>query len=97
MLFRSHETPDGSVELACTPEWEVSNYVNQRHDSWAAFDRTVCPIRILRAAEASTGQIDQLTTTGRIKVDTIPGTTHFLPMERPDLVREAILEAVRQP
>jgi pimeloyl-ACP methyl ester carboxylesterase len=96
-----HEAPDGSVEIACAPEWEVSNYLNQEHDSWDAFERTVCPIRILRAAEASPGRleghIDALTASGRIKVDTIPGTTHFLPMERPDLVREAILEAVRQP
>lgn len=92
---------DGSVELACTPEWEVSNYLNQDHDSWAAFDASVCPIRLLRAAEASPGriegEIDRLTATGRIHIDTIPGTTHFLPMERPELVREAILEAVRQP
>ena len=96
-----HAAPGGAVEIACTPEWEVSNYLNQDHDSWSAFDRTVCPIRILRAAEASPGriegQIDALTASGRIKVDTVPGTTHFLPMERPDLVREAILEAVRQP
>jgi len=27
----------------------------------------------------------------------VPGTTHFLPMERPDLVRAAILEAVAAP
>jgi pimeloyl-ACP methyl ester carboxylesterase len=96
-----HPAADGTVELACAPEWEVSNYLNQDHDSWAAFDRSVCPIHILRADADSPGriegQLDQLTASGRIRVDTIPGTTHFLPMERPDLVREAILEAVRQP
>ena len=42
-------TPDGAVELACAPDWEASNYVNQAHDSWAAFAATRCPIRILRA------------------------------------------------
>jgi pimeloyl-ACP methyl ester carboxylesterase len=95
-----HAVADGTVELACTPEWEVSNYVNQDHDSWAAFDSSVCPIHILRADADSPGriegQIDQLTASGRIRVDTVPGTTHFLPMERPDLVRETILEAVGQ-
>ena len=95
------DAPDGEVELACTPEWEVSNYLNQDHDSWAAFDRTVCPIRILRAEHDSPGRIDghteALTATGRIGIDTIAGTTHFLPMERPELVREAIWEAVRAP
>jgi pimeloyl-ACP methyl ester carboxylesterase len=95
------DVADGTVELACTPEWEVSNYVSQEHDSWAAFARSTCPIRILRADSESPGridgQIDELTASGRIRVDTIPGTTHFLPMERPELVREAIWEAVQAP
>jgi pimeloyl-ACP methyl ester carboxylesterase len=97
----SDGSPDGGVELACAPEWEVSNYVNQAHDSWAAFDTSRCPIRILRAEHDSPGRIDsgldRLAATGRITIDTIPGTTHFLPMERPELVREAILWAAAQP
>lgn len=92
---------DGTVELACTPEWEVSNYVNQSHDSWAAFERSLCPIRILRAEKGSPGRLDErlgaLTASGRIRVDTVPDTTHFLPMERPDLVREALMEAAGAP
>jgi pimeloyl-ACP methyl ester carboxylesterase len=95
------DMPDGTVDLACTPEWEVSNYLNQDHDSWGAFSRSVCPIHLLRAESDSPGRIDghtdELTATGRIRIDTIPGTTHFLPMERPELVREAIWEAVRAP
>jgi pimeloyl-ACP methyl ester carboxylesterase len=95
------DAPDGGVELACTPEWEVSNYVNQDHDSWAAFAASRCPIRILRAELDSPGRledgVDQLTASGRIRIDTIPGTTHFLPMERPELVREVLLWAVAQP
>jgi pimeloyl-ACP methyl ester carboxylesterase len=93
-----HDLPDGTVALACTPEWEVSNYVHQDHDSWAAFEGSRCPIRILRAERESPGRLDegleQLTATGRIRIDTVPDTTHFLPMERPELVREAIVEAV---
>jgi pimeloyl-ACP methyl ester carboxylesterase len=92
---------DGTVELACAPEWEVSNYVRQGHDPWDAFARSVCPIRILRAEIESTGRIDdeldQLTASGRIRIETIPGTTHFLPMERPYLVREALTEAIATP
>ena len=95
------DRPDGTVELSCSPEWEVSNYVHQAHDSWGAFERSVCPIRILRAETGSPGRIDErlkeLTATGRIRIDTIPGTTHFLPMERPDLVRQAIAEAIAAP
>ena len=93
--------PSGEVTLACTPEWEVSNYVNQQHDSWAAFAASVCPIHILRAETDSPGRLDgrveELTASGRIRIDTVPGTTHFLPMERPELVREALSWAVSQP
>jgi pimeloyl-ACP methyl ester carboxylesterase len=96
-----HARPDGTVEIACAPEWEVSNYLNQDHDPWSAFERSRCPIRILRAENDSPGRLDgrieELTATGRIRIDTIPGTTHFLPMERADLVREALLEAVGAP
>lgn len=95
------DEPDGTVTLACTPEWEVSNYVNQAHDSWSAFERSICPIHILRAEQGSTCRIEDrleaLTAGGRIRVETVPGTTHFLPMERPDLVRVAIREAAAAP
>jgi pimeloyl-ACP methyl ester carboxylesterase len=95
------DEPDGTVTLACTPEWEVSNYVHQDHDSWAAFEASRCPIHILRAERESPGRLDEglerLEATGRIRIDTVPDTTHFLPMERPDLVRAAILEAVAAP
>jgi pimeloyl-ACP methyl ester carboxylesterase len=88
------DLPDGSVTLSCAPEWEVSNYRSQAHDTWTAFETSCCPIRILRAALASTCHTDgreaELTADGRISIETIPGTTHFLPMERPDLVRETL-------
>jgi pimeloyl-ACP methyl ester carboxylesterase len=96
-----HDLADGAVTLACTPEWEVSNYLSQDHDAWAAFEASRCPIRILRAERDSPGRIDEgldrLAATGRIRVETVPDTTHFLPMERPELVREAIQEAVAAP
>jgi pimeloyl-ACP methyl ester carboxylesterase len=92
---------DGTVELTCTPEWEVSNYINQGHDAWEAFAASRCPIWILRAEHESPGRLDDgaddLVATGRMRLDTVPGTTHFLPMERPELVREAIRWAVSQP
>ncbi|HZC17986.1 MAG TPA: alpha/beta hydrolase [Caulobacteraceae bacterium] len=92
------DLPDGTVELACAPEWEASNYVAQAHDPWDAFARGRCPIAILRAETASTcnvdGRIDQLTASGRISIQTVPGTTHFLPMERPDLVKQKLRSAI---
>ena len=92
---------DGAVELACTPEWEVSNYINQGHDSWAAFAASTCPIRVLRAGidrpGRLDGRLDELTASGRIRVETIPDTTHFLPMERPDLVRRTLRDVAQLP
>lgn len=92
-----HDRDDGQVELACPPQWEASNYANHAHDPWAAIREGRAPIRILRAAEGSTcnvkGDEPEVVATGRVTVETVPDTTHFLPMERPDLVREALLDA----
>lgn len=92
--FRDRE--DGTVELACAPAWEASNYSAQAHDPWRAMARVRCPTRILRAERGSTCRIgDAAAVTRRhpsIRVETIEGASHFLPMERPDLVREAIFE-----
>lgn len=84
----------GAVTLTCTPAWEASNFRTHNYDAWAAFDATRCPVRILRAETGSTARLDdgldRLAATGRITVDLIPGTSHFLPMERPELVRETL-------
>jgi pimeloyl-ACP methyl ester carboxylesterase len=94
------DLPDGTVTLACTPEWEVSNYLSQAHDPWEAFANSRCPIAILRAEQNSTcnvdGQVEALTASGRISIETVPGTTHFLPMERPDLVRETLRAVIEK-
>ena len=91
------DLPSGEVALACDPAWEASSYTSHGHDPWDAFRRSVCPIRILRAERGSTcrvdGRIDELTASGRISIETVPGTTHFLPMERPNVTRAALVEA----
>ncbi|MGI9169570.1 MAG: alpha/beta fold hydrolase [Caulobacteraceae bacterium] len=92
------DRPGGEVALACEPAWEASTYAAHGHDPWAAFERSACPIRILRAEQGSTcrveGKIEALTASGRISIQTVAGTTHFLPMERPDLARAALAEAM---
>jgi pimeloyl-ACP methyl ester carboxylesterase len=92
-------TADGQVELTCSPAWEASNFTAHAHDPWAAFAAVDRPIHILRAENGSTCRIEgreaELTAAGNVRVETIPGTSHFLPMERPDLVREALAQAVR--
>ncbi len=87
-------TADGQVELTCSPAWEASNFTAHGHDPWAAFAVLRCPIRILRAEDGSTCRIEgheaTLTAGGNVQIETIPGTSHFLPMERPERVREVL-------
>lgn len=91
-------TAGGEVTLTCTPAWEASNFRTHNYDGLAAFRESRCPIRVLRAAEGSTCRLDgeeaALTASGRIVIDTLPATSHFLPMERPDLVRDTLTAAM---
>lgn len=92
------EAPGGGVELACTPEWEASNFAAQSSDPWPSLDMLTRPLSILRAEHGSTCLVAEghPAMAGRAdrEVTTIPGTSHFLPMERPDLVAGALSEAV---
>jgi pimeloyl-ACP methyl ester carboxylesterase len=91
---------DQGVTLACRPQWEASNFRNHRYDPWRSFQDSRCPIRMLRAEQGSTARIEgheaELAATGRIAIDVVPGTTHFLPMERPDLVQAVLREMARR-
>jgi pimeloyl-ACP methyl ester carboxylesterase len=89
---------DGQVELACAPAWEASNFASQGHDPWAAARRYPGPIHILRAEHGSTCKVGDgaalMRRNRRLSLKTVAGTSHFLPMERPDLFREALLSAL---
>lgn len=91
------EGDDGQVHLACRPEWEASNFAAHFHDTVGAFARVRAPIRILKAEVGSTCGLEahegEVLADRHVRLETIPGTTHFLPMERPDLVRAALIEA----
>jgi pimeloyl-ACP methyl ester carboxylesterase len=92
------EQPDGTFTLACAPGWEAANFAAHFNNPWGALADGVCPIRMFRASEGSTANIadrlDGQIASGRIRVETVPETSHFLPMERPDLVSAALLEAL---
>ena len=93
--FRSRG--DGEVELTCAPDWEAANFAAHGHDTWGAMEKITVPVTILRA---ETGSTCALTRSGDfpgpnpdVQVTTVAGASHFLPMERPDLVRAALLRA----
>jgi pimeloyl-ACP methyl ester carboxylesterase len=92
------DMPSGEVTLACRPEWESSSFAAQDQDPWEALPHTRCPIAILRAQFDSTCWVgdwsEAATATGRVSITTVEGASHFLPMERPDLCRAALREAL---
>jgi pimeloyl-ACP methyl ester carboxylesterase len=89
------DLPDGTVELACAPEWEASNFAAHGLDPWPEMARITSPVVVLRAEIGSTCQLTDRTpfpaSNLNVRIETVPGTTHFLPIERPDVVRETLL------
>lgn len=86
---------DGQIELACAPAWEAANFRAQGHDIWTALDKLKVPLTLLYAAHGSTcrapapqrlGEVDPNATLLRVG-----HSTHFLPMEFPEIVRREML------
>lgn len=93
-------TRDGQITLACTSAWEASNFRTHTVDAWTALQACRCPVRLLRAEVGSTARIDDrlpdIAAMPNIRIETVPGTSHFLPMERPDRVQAVLREAVAE-
>jgi pimeloyl-ACP methyl ester carboxylesterase len=91
--------PEGDLILSCAPAWEASNYAAHGHDSWAALRESKIPIDILLAETGSTfrrdGAPDLAALAPRVRARTVQGASHFLPMERPELVQEALEAAIK--
>jgi len=87
------ETDDGFI-LACPPEWEASNYASQSHDPWKAMKRLDRPVRILKAEAGSTCHVPENPRgLPYITVETVHGGTHFFPMLKADVARDALFDA----
>jgi pimeloyl-ACP methyl ester carboxylesterase len=88
---------DGRYSLSCTPEWESAVFDAHRYRPWAALRRLRrkrIPIIVLQAERESTSPPDTDARVHAIRPDAaitkVPGTTHFIPMERPYVVRDAL-------
>ncbi len=78
----------GGFTLACPRLWEAANFAGYCVvDAQARLAAFTGPVHVLRAENGSTCALDD----PRVTLETVSGTTHFLPMERPDVVRQAIL------
>jgi pimeloyl-ACP methyl ester carboxylesterase len=88
---------EGGVALKCPPELEAQFYeAVSAADVSAWFAQVRVPVRVLwgesghRGGVGLGGAVGALVPGGEAK--TIPGTTHFIPMERPDVVVEEALD-----
>ncbi|WP_310476014.1 alpha/beta hydrolase [Sandarakinorhabdus sp.] len=87
------ETDEG-VELACAPAFEAATFRAVSPGVEPALAAVRCPFILLAGDQGSTVQDAELAGFAAhpqcISAERIPGTSHFLPLERPDLVRAAI-------
>ncbi len=89
-------TATGEVTLACPPIWEALTYAVHDYDA-EAFAQLQCPVRVLAADAHSTfaPEVRAFAARHGVDVKVVPQTSHFLPMERPDLARQALSAAAR--
>jgi pimeloyl-ACP methyl ester carboxylesterase len=85
------------VRLSCTPQWEAASFAALRHDGAALVGRVRRPTLIIRAERETTVREDEARLrrlNPDLKIEQAAGTTHFLPMERPELVRDRLRAAL---
>jgi len=89
---------EAGVKLACAPLWEAANFASQQHDSLTPIRRIEVPMTLLVAEKGSTtrGLAAFRKNPNTRKIDVVDGSTHFLPMEFPERVREEIIELAKQ-
>lgn len=89
---------ENQVRLACAPEWESTTFAHTEHNPWPSIRRLQCPVIALAAERASTflpGARQRLRAIlPSAKVYVLAGTTHFLPMERPEAVCDHVRSLV---
>lgn len=85
---------DKQIRLACTPGWEAANYQSNAVDIWRELDALRCPLTLIVGDKRSTcpDPVIELLISRRpeIRVVKVPGASHFLPMEAPDVVRREV-------
>lgn len=86
---------DGSLRLACAPAWEAAIFRGAPHDTAPLAAQAACPITIIVGNKNSSTAEQQLDVIRKLRPDTrvvtADGATHFLPMERPEIVRGELL------
>jgi len=87
-------TGNGSeMRLACAPAWESSVFQHAPPGIARLAKKVRCPLTVLYASDGTAREEDvQIVARGhgKARLVKVAGATHFLPMERPDIVRAEI-------
>jgi pimeloyl-ACP methyl ester carboxylesterase len=79
------------VRLACTPGWEDANYRAGPPNVWSRISSLRVPLTVILAEQRSTCPEESVELLKRRMPDArivrVPGASHFLPIEQPDVVR----------
>ncbi|MGH8928014.1 MAG: alpha/beta fold hydrolase [Acidimicrobiia bacterium] len=86
---------EGGCALACSPEDESDIYQGATaHGAWEKAGEVATPTLVLAGESSDTHPIERVRAItdqlGKAGWEVIPGASHFLPMERPDLVARRI-------
>jgi pimeloyl-ACP methyl ester carboxylesterase len=91
-------TDDGSLRLACAPEWEAAIFRGAPNDTARFAAHVQVPMTIVAGTRGSAASEQQLCAVRQLRSDVrtvaVEQASHFLPMERPEIVREEILRLV---
>jgi len=93
------DTDAGDVTLSCAPGWEAATFAGVRPGVAAALKTIACPVDLLLAARGSAVQIDAehlRLLKPDLRIETMSGTSHFLPMEVPNIARERLARALAE-
>lgn len=87
--------PDGTLELKCRPDREAEVFAaSLTHGAFDRLGELSCPVRIIAGEVTDThphAVLEQYESViPDVTTEILPGTTHFIPMERPDLVASEI-------
>jgi pimeloyl-ACP methyl ester carboxylesterase len=94
------EKDEQTAVLKCDPELEAQIFESVPVDIWRYARRITCPVLVLRGQHSDTFMIAAAVRMAELVRDfelvTVPGTGHFLPMEKPAECARAILDFVRR-
>jgi len=97
----SHIDGSGQARLACAPAWEQATFMTRPPRLWWRIKQLAPPVTLLRGTRGSTCPPQSAEAFRRlkpgIKIQVIEGASHFLPIEHPDPVRQAIREMALPP